>query len=197
MSYAARRGSAVLGLFLLIGVGVLVTLGAMSIHQLVGTQSHYTITTWASQTQVSLYTPDQGGPETTQLVMFTPGPLQSVSGFTARHAVAEATQRTVPTIVLVVVLLGLFIGILVAAVRGGVYAATTRLLMRIGGWVALVAGPVAVTIETATRGGDSSAGGVPWWAQLFVWLLIGSGLLAGRELLGRAADMRTELSEVI
>ena len=196
MSHVMRRGSAVLGLFLVIGAAVVVALGVTSAQQL-GRTSSAAAASAAAQAGYTFvqYRPDDStGADGAVAVQFIASPADSVPSHA--RAVAAQAQRSVPTIALGAVMLALFAGIVLAAARGGVYTGTTRRLLRIGGLAALIGGPAAVGIEALTRGTDTSDG-LPWWAQLSVWLLLGSALLAAGELLGRAGEMRAELSEVI
>ncbi len=107
--------------------------------------------------------------------------------------VSRVFWAALPSAILVLGLLGLMLSIAILARRRGLYARATLRLIRITGFAALVGGPVAAAIEAAGGSGTKALA----WPAVALLALLGAALLAVREVLGRAGELRDELEGVI
>jgi hypothetical protein len=106
--------------------------------------------------------------------------------------------RSTPTVVVAIAVLGLLIAALIVAARRGPYAPRTNRLLRIAGLVALIGGPIAALIAyLAPRFAAGDAISTTIWPQAVIWVVVGGGLLAVRDLLVRTGELNSELDGVI
>jgi hypothetical protein len=113
------------------------------------------------------------------------------------HSAAQ-WWRSTPTLIVAMATLILLLATIAAAGRRGAYSAQVGRLLQLAGALALIGGPIAVLIAAgAPRWAHGNWMHTSLWPQALVWALLGGGLLATRELLARAAAMRSELDGVI
>jgi hypothetical protein len=113
------------------------------------------------------------------------------------HSAAQ-WWRSTPTLIVAMATLVLLLATIAAAGRRGAYSAQVGRLLQLAGTLAMIGGPMAVLIAAgAPRWAHGNWIHTSLWPQALIWALLGGGLLATRELLARAAAMRSELDGVI
>lgn len=126
--------------------------------------------------------------------------LYNFNAQTPSSGVLSAAQwwRSAPTLAVAFATIGLLVAVAFAARRRRGYTPEVGRLLGASAFVALLGGPLAVLIAALAprwAGGDWIRSTL--WPQALLWTLIGGALLAVRELLARAAELRSELDGVI
>ncbi|HKE67589.1 MAG TPA: hypothetical protein VKB59_23565 [Micromonosporaceae bacterium] len=142
----------------------------------------------------------------TSRLYFTPSPAwitvvpAQQAGYAPDGALPSAAQwwRSTPALAVAFATIVLLIAAAIAARRRRGFVRPVGGLVGAAALVALIGGPLAALVAMLAPmwvGGDWVR--TPMWPQALVWALIGSALLAVRQLLARTTELRTELDGVI